>query len=169
MPVYINVEDLRPPLERESKMDGPYIYTADGDHPKNVAVGLGEDLCKILDLKGITDRPRVGRPGEIPPTDGIIVHIRLLSWYGRFPREGVTDKVFDVLLSQPIFAEGFCRFSATLDVGGKVADLGIVEGKSIFQINRKATVSKEGNTASALAADKAIEQFVKSLESHFLN
>jgi hypothetical protein len=168
-PVCLIVQDQRPKSELLQEQHGPYLYILNEAHPERVALSFGEDLCKIMQVKQIAADARVVQAGKAPSEDGIIVHITLVSWYGRLPNhELVTEKVFDALVAQPIYAEGRCRFSATLDVRGTVVDLGVCEGKSIFEVTKTATVVKEGNVASAAAADEAMTEFLKALESHFL-
>jgi len=166
-PVYFSIEDQRPQIERKAA-EGPYIYTVDGTNPNGASSGLGEDLSRVMEEKGITSRARVGSPGEVPPNDGIIVHIQLLSWYGRLPSNDlVTEKVFSTILSQPVYAEGQCKFNSTLIYDGKSVDLGISEGTATFQVSRNASIGREGNQASAAASDKAMTQFFQALEKHF--
>jgi len=133
-----------------------------------VALVFGADLCKVIEQKRMAEKARVGLPGERPPADCVVLHLALLSWYGRLPRPPmVSEQVIGFIFSQPVYAEGRCRFSASLEYDGRTVDLGVNEGTSISRVSRKATISKEGNRASAAAADKAMTQFLQALEKHF--
>jgi hypothetical protein len=168
-PIYFAIEDQRPQIERQGTADHPhYLYTSDGTDPNRPGQILGEDLCGILERKGITNHPRVGLPGEIPPTDGLIIRVKLLSWYGRLPaRSLMTEKALGFVLIQPDNAEGRCQFSSTLEFDGRIEEMDICDGAATFQVSRKATIAREGNSASAAAADKAMAQFLQALEKRF--
>jgi hypothetical protein len=167
-PVYFTIQDQRPQVERQGDPSGFYLYTVDGADPNRAAQALGVDICRIMERKGITARARVGLPGEVPPADGVVVRLSLLSWFGRVPsRATVTEKTIGAVLGQSAYAEGRCRFSSTATYSGQTSDLGVAEGSSTLQISRQATIAKEGNAATAVAADKAIAQFLQAFERQF--
>ena len=169
-PVCFVVTDQRPPEERQGDASGYYIYTIDNTNGMPAAQGIGVDICAVMERKGLTEQARVALPGELPPTNCLVVHLTLLSWYGRLPRSDlITDKVLGALLARPVYAEGRCRFSSILTYATLSKDLGVSEGKAVFQVSRHATIESEGNRVSAAAADKAIAQFLSSFESWFSN
>jgi len=167
-PVYFLIQDQRPPVERQGDPSGFYLYTVDGADALGASQALGVDICRMMEHKGITPRARVGLPGEVPPADGVVVRLSLLSWYGRLPSNAtVTEKVFGTLLSQPVYAEGRCRFNCMVTYSGQTADLGVAKGGTTLQVSRRATIANEGNAASAGAADEAIAQFLQAFERQF--
>ncbi|MFA6542860.1 MAG: hypothetical protein WCS99_00440 [Limisphaerales bacterium] len=168
IPVYFSIQDQRALVERQGDPSGFYLYTVDGADPNRAAQALGADICRLMERKGITARARVGLPGEVPPADGAVVRLSLLSWYGRFPSSAtVTEKVLGALLNSPVYAEGRCRFTSTVTYSGQTSDLGVAEGSSTLQVSRQATIAKEGNAATAVAADKAVAQFLQAFERQF--
>ncbi|MBI5799232.1 MAG: hypothetical protein HZA92_00690 [Verrucomicrobia bacterium] len=168
IPVYFSIQDQRAPVERQGDPSGFYLYTVDNADPNRAAQALGVDICRLMERKGITTRARVALPGEVPPADGIVVHLSLASWFGRLPtRATITEKTVGALLGQPIYAEGRCRFSSTATYSGQTSDLGVAEGSSTLQVSRQATITKEGNAATAVAADTAIAQFLQAFERQF--
>jgi len=125
-------------------------------------------MRKLMERRRMTDRAQLVVPGEVLPADCVVIHVTLLSWYGRIPSPStVTERVVGLIFSRPEYAEGECRFSATLEYDGKATKLGDSAGSSMFQVSRKATISKEGNWASAGAVDQAMAQFLRSFEKHF--
>jgi len=167
-PVYLSIVDQRHAIERHGDPSGFYNYTVDGVDPNHAAQSLGIDICQVMERKRITVRARVGLPGEVPPTDGVLVRLSLLSWYGRLPSSStITEKALGALLARPIYAEGRCRFAATITYAGESRDLGVADASATFQVSRNATLAKDGNLASAASADKAIAQFLQAFEKQF--
>ena len=169
-PICITIQDMRPSVERDGLETSPYLYTTDGPDRGRVALVFGSGMRKLMERRRMTDRAQLVVPGEALPADCVVIHVALLSWYGRLPRDldsTVTEQVVELVFSRPEYAQGGCRFSATLEYAAKTTNLGYSEGSSLFQVSRKATISKEGNWASAGAVDQAMAQFLRSFEKHF--
>lgn len=165
VPVCFVVEDKRPDFERQGDSKGIWLYTVDGHNPNGTIQSLGIDLCKIMEHKGITATARVALPGEVPPTNCVLVRITLESWYGRVPNlNTITEQTIGAVLQPAIFVEGHCRFISGLVVSGQPYGLGVSEGGAAVAASRNATVAKEGNAASAIAADRAMVQFFQAFE-----
>src|SRR5262249_16829245 len=122
-PVYFVIQDKRPLIERSGDPGGFYLYTVDGSNPDQAGQSLGADLCRSLEGKGITPQARVGLPGETPPAGGVVVRLSLLSWYGRLRSfSSVTEQTVGAVLTPAAYAEGKCRFTASISDSGRTAD-----------------------------------------------
>ena len=169
-PVYVIVKDERPAIERQKlPSQSQYEYTVDRPDCAPIAQALGSDLCRMIMGKGLVEKALIVRPDQPPPDDGIIVKVQLLSWYGRIPANKLrTEKTFAKLGLIPSYAQGQCRFSATLLDNGQEIDLGTSEGESSFSINTNATINKEGASAAASAETQAILRFLQAFEKQYI-
>ena len=164
-PVFLVIQDQRPKIERAGDPKGFYQYTVDGAKPEQPAQSLGMTLAEFLEHKGITTQALVASPGEAPPADAVVVHITLLSWYGRLRNlSSVSYLTVGASASPLIYADGHCSFESTVTHSGRNADLGTVEGSSSQIVSKRATISREGCTASTAAAEIAYSEFLRAFE-----
>jgi hypothetical protein len=166
-PIYFVIQDQRPQEERQQPLHSAWIYTTDRN-TNEASLSLGSDLCRVTKIKGIADQAFHGLPSDSIPANSVVIHINLLSWYGRLenplPITGTIMAIINPSLAT-ITAEGHCKFSSVLESNGKTVDLGISEGSVRFQVSRNATIAKEGNQASGAVSDEATAQFFRALEN----
>jgi len=167
-PVCVFVEDNRPKEEREGDPTGFWLYSVEKSDRIGAAQGLGIDICKLMEERGVTPEARLALPGEIAPESCIVVKVSLESWYGRVRSYSTnSEKVVGMLSTLPPLAEGNCRFKSTISASGKSYDLGVSSGVAKVPVSSKATAEKEGNMASSVAADEALSEFNKTFEKQF--
>src|SRR5262245_26450228 len=170
IPVYVIVQDDRSQVERQGDPAGSYRYTTDRPDTNAIAKHFGRNICEDLQQKGITARAAAFLPGETTPADGMLVRVSLESWYGRLPANTLaSQKVLAAISPGSQFADGRCRFHATITQAGVTEEVGTFSGKSSLPIRRDATVEKEGNYVTALAGDQAIAEFLQAFERQARN
>jgi hypothetical protein len=142
-------------------------YTVDNPNNMSPALGLGIDICQLMEKRGITSIARVALPGETAPDGCIILKVSLKSWYGRVRANNMmTEKVIQALSSSPQYTEGLCRFDSILAVQNETHDLGAFEGTVVLAQSRE-PISEQMNKASAIAATQALADFFRSFEKQF--
>jgi len=167
-PVCVFVEDNRPKEEREGDPTGFWLYSVEKPDRIGAAQGLGIDICKLMEERGVTPVARLALHGEVAPESCIVVKVSLESWYGRVRSYSTkSEKVVGMLSTLPPLAEGNCRFKSTVSTSGKSYDLGVSSGVAKVPVSRKATAEIEGNMASSVAADEALAEFFKTFEKQF--
>jgi len=167
-PVCVFVDDNRPKEEREGDPTGFWLYSVEKPDRIGAAQGLGIDICKLMEERGVTPIARVALSGEVAPESCIVVKVSLESWYGRVRSYStMSEKVVGMLSTLPSRAEGNCRFKSVVLNSGKSYDLGVSSGVAEIPVSRKATAEKEANMASSVAADEALAEFFKMFEKQF--
>lgn len=156
-PVCVFVTDKRPQEQRSGDPDGIWQYTVDNPNNMSPDLGLGVDICQLMEKRGITSTARIALPGETAPEGCIVLNVSLESWYGRVKANSSTTE-------NP--TEGHCRFSTNLTVQDKSHDLGTFEG-SVAWPQSSDSISEELNKASAIAATQALADFFESFEQQF--
>jgi hypothetical protein len=169
-PVCVFVTDNRPQEQRSGDSSGFWQYTVDDPNNMSPALGLGIDICQLMEKRGITSTARVALPGETAPDGCVILNVSLESWYGRVRANNMmTEKVIQALSSSPQYIEGLCHFDSKLVFQNDTHDLGAFEGTVVLDQSREPiSESEQMNKASAIAATQALADFFRSFEKQFV-